>query len=788
MSKKPQEVIPKDVNLDVYHKEWRWQEGDGVTVTRTCQWTAPGCHDGCSVLFYEKDGKIVDIEGDPNSPYNQGRLCMRCLNMVEAVNHPDRLKYPMKRAGERGENKWERISWDEALDIIEKNVRDIWRDYGPESIVGMQGTGRNIIWHTPYLTYSAFKSPNFALGFLSGDACYLPRTATTMVCMGDFFVADCSQNLELRYDDPSWTKPEVVMVWGNNPLISNGDGFFGHWIVDLMKMGTKLIVVDPRLTWLAARAEYWLQLRPGTDAALALAFIDTIIKEDLYDHDFVENWTYGFEELAERAAQYPAEEVEAITWVDAELIKKAARFFAAAKPATIQWGLAVDTQLTGIPTAHALCCIGSMCGNVDIPGGMMQVRCAYNVADAYGCGKWNLPQEMIEKQIGFFKSPMHSNHFAASAHGDSVLETIESGKPYPIRMLFLQTTNPIANMAAEAPRVYAAMKKVPFIVNVDPFMTPTSVAFADLCLPAAFSCERNSVRAWWWPLKAITKVSEFYEAKSDEQIILEIGKRLNPELFPWKDDIEMMSWWIQTGEKFPVPWPKKAEFDFNELKEKVISWPQWEYEKYKKGLLRPDGEPGFNTPTGKVEYYSTLFDAWGNDPLPYHEEPPESPVSTPQMYKEYPLVLTTGARSWEYFHSEYRQMPTMRESHPDPIVEMHPDTAAKLGIIEGDWVWIENHRGKCKERVRLEPAIDPRVVHGEHGWWFPEKQGAEPVLFGTFESNINNLTQQGMNGPTGYGSPYKNNLCKVYKVTEANDQDINKLVVEGGFGYVKNYR
>ncbi|WP_094607683.1 Acetylene hydratase [Sporomusa silvacetica DSM 10669] len=777
--------MPEGINKDIYKDEWQWQEGE-YTVTRTAQWTGPGCHDSCGVLFYTKDGKLEKIEGDPNAPYNQGRLCMRCLNMIETVYHPDRLKWPLKRVGKRGENKWERITWDEAYDMIVENVRKFQKENGPESIVGLEGTGRNIVWITPYLTYCGFGSPNFGLGFLSGDSCYLPRVSTTFATCGDFNVVDCSQNLPDRYADPEWKVPEVIMIWGNNPLVSNGDNFLGHWIVDVMKMGTKLIVVDPQLTWLAARADHWLQIRPGTDAALALAMINVIISEGLYDKKFVEEWTYGFDELAERAKQYPPDKVAEISWVPKEQIIEAARFFAKANPGALQWGLAVDQSVSGIPCAHALTCINALCGNLDVPGGNMMVRCAYNVADSYGAGKWNLSEEMNRKQLGFDISPMHQNHFSASAHGDSILRAIETDRPYPVKMLWMQTTNPIANMGAEAPRIYKALKKVEFNVVVDLFMTPTAVACADLVLPAGMSCERNSVRAWWWPLKSISKVTQYEECKSDEQIVLELGKRLNPELFPWETDVDMMTWFIQSGKLFPVAWPPQAEFTFDDLKKNVISAPKWEYKKYEKGLLRNDGEPGFNTPTGKVELFVTVFDGWGQDPLPYYEEPHESPVTTPELFKQYPLVLTTGQRQWEYFHSEQRQMPTMREFKPDPIVEIHPETAAAQGIQEGDWVWIENMRGKCKQKAKLSHTLNPKVIRAEHGWWFPEKAGAEPSLFGVFDSNINNLIPMMQHGPSGYGSPYKAQICKIYKVTLENDQSVTETVTKmGGFGYVE---
>lgn len=410
-------------------------------------------------------------------------------------------------------------------------------------------------------------------------------------------------------------------------------------------------------------------------------------------------------------------------------------------------------------------------------------RCAYDIPDSYGCGMWNLSDEMLGKMLGVDTSPLHALGFDPTANGDTVLQAIETGEPYPIRMLFIQSTNPIANMASDAPRVYRAMRSVDYNVVVDVFMTPTAVACADIVLPCGMSCERNSARVWWWPLRSIVKVADYYEAKSDEQIILELGKKLNPRLFPWETDVELMTWWIQSGNRFHAGWPHKTDQTFLDLTEKVIDWPDdWAYRKHELGWLRDDGQPGFNTNTGKCELYNTLFDAWGFDPLPYYEEPPESPISTPELFEEYPYVLTTGARTWEYFHSEERQVPRLRESHPDPLTDLHPDTAAKIGVCEGDWIWVENMRGKCKQRVRINASLKPDTVRSEHGWWFPETDGAEPNLFGVFDSNINNLTVQGVTGPTLYGAPYANQICKIYPVTKENDCSPSEIVTrKGGF-------
>ncbi|QDR82722.1 molybdopterin-dependent oxidoreductase [Sporomusa termitida] len=783
-------------------KEWQWQEGE-YTVTRSTHWSGPGCHDGCGLLYYTKDNKLVKVEGDLDNPYNMGRLCMRCLNQVEAYNSPQRLKWPLKRAGERGENKWERISWDEAYDIIVEKVKGIQAEFGGKSIIGMEGTGRNIIWQVPYLTYAAFGSPNYVLGFLSGDSCYLPRAAQQAVMNSDFFVCDTAQFFEERYNNPEFKCPEVIVIWGNNPIISNGDGFFGHWIVDEMRMGAKLIVVDPRLTWLAARADYWLQLRPGTDCALAMGMLNVIINEDLYDHDFVENWCSGFEELQERVQEYPTDKVAEITWVPKEIIEAAARRYATAKPAAIQWGLAIDQQVTGIATAQAVNSLWAITGNTDVPGGNVIAKSGFNVDDGYSCGYGWLPKDVQEARFGNEKNPLKKYGLASTAHGDTVLEAIENGgQPYPVKMLWLQTTNTFANMASEAPRVYEAMKKVEFNVVVDLFMTPTAVACADIVLPAGMSAERDSFRAWFAPLRAITKLTQYEECKSDEQIILDLGKRLHPAAFPWETVADWINWkmgndkdkypdafkyeWSEEGKKFRERGNTKG-LTYSELKEKVYIYPEWQYKKYEKGLLRRDRQPGFNTADGKVQLYIDLFDAFDVDPLPAHVEPPESPYSDPELYKEYPLILTSGARSWEFFHSEHRQQPTMRMFHPQPLVEIHPDTAKNLGIQEGDWVWIESKRGRCKQIATLKAAIDPRVVSAEHGWWFPEKEGAEPSLFGTFDSNINNLTSQCQNGPTGYGAPNKNLLCRIYKATEENSKIMpsEQVTRRGGWEYVR---
>mgnify|MGYP002581678932 CR=1 FL=1 len=358
------------INREAYHAgEYQWEE-DGYTVTRTYHYSPPGCHSSCGLLYYVKDGKVEFVEGDPLDPCANGRLCMRCLNLEEGVNYEDRPKYPLKRAGKRGENKWERITWDEAYDIVERETRKVWEEYGPESILCTKGTARGTVWQLHYFFQAAFKTANVAhIGF-TGYACYLPRTCGCIAPMGDFPIVDASQGHPDRYMADEFRPPEVLVVWGNEPLASNADGYIGHWLVQCVQMGSKIISIDPRLTWWGARAEYWLPVRPGTDAALACAWLNVIINEDLYDHEFVETWCYGFEALRERVQQYPPEVAERISWVPKETIVAAARAFGTNHPSTIAWGLALDEAKNGTQAGYAVMSLVAITGNFDVPGGV----------------------------------------------------------------------------------------------------------------------------------------------------------------------------------------------------------------------------------------------------------------------------------------------------------------------------------------------------------------------------------------------------------------------------------
>jgi anaerobic selenocysteine-containing dehydrogenase len=247
------------------------------------------------------------------------------------------------------------------------------------------------------------------------------------------------------------------------------------------------------------------------------------------------------------------------------------------------------------------------------------------------------------------------------------------------------------------------------------------------------------------------------ECKPDIEINFELAKRFDPS-FRWNNIHELFDEII-----------KPSGMTFKELQQK--GWvfppeghPSHPYHRFEKGLLRPDRRPGFQTPSGKVELYSSLREEWGLEPIAHYEEPPFTPVSQPELYKEYPLILSTGRRSPVYFHTEHRNIPWLREIDPDPVIEIHPDTARSHNIANGDWVWVENWLGRCRFKAKITLVVPEWMVLTVHGWWFPEEPGEEPSLFGVWKSNINQLIPMGFQGKDGLGAPMKQMLCRIYKV------------------------
>jgi anaerobic selenocysteine-containing dehydrogenase len=760
------------------------------------------CHGGCGILVTVKDGRAVKLEGDPARPNNRGKLCPKGKAGLDLLYHPDRLHHPLKRAGARGEGKWERISWDQALDEISQKLMALSERYGPWTLAAGDGTKIDEVAWVADLFALHFGSPN---NFGSGRAqCFRPRRVSSNWTYGGYFTPDYLNH------------PACVVLWGDQPEASNHNTILGVNVLEALKSRPKLIVVDPRRTNLAKRADVWLHLRPGTDAAMALAWLHVILKEGLYDRSFVERWTNGpylvrsdngamlldeqgryliwdealrqarpgddpggkpaisgtyevrgiscqpaWQILQDRVEGYSPERVGEIAWVEPEQIRRAARIYATKKPACVGWGVGIDQSISTHQNARAICILQSITGNLDVPGGNANPVPRYHGSLAM-IKRYaeSLPDELFLKQLGGERYKLLAGPTGRlTAHYPSILQAIVGEKPYPVKAWFNIGCNPILGWG-NSHRVYQALKKIELSVVCELFMTPTS-QLADYVLPAASYLEKtrliesDGVNALGNVLtqKAVEPVGE---ARDEFEIFGDILRRCGRDKnWPWK-----------TAEEFYRERLKESGISWEEVVKEGGIWDEMPYRKYETDYYRKGG--GFRTPTGKVEIYSTRWHKLGYDPLPNYFEPPESPFSRPDLAKEYPLVVTTGGRTPFFFLTQHRQIPRLRKQHPYPLVQIHPATAARLGLADGDWAWIESPRGKCKEKVKIFDGIDERVIHLEHGWWYPEQEGAEPNLYGIFESNVNFLTPD--EPPfldIGFGGcNLRGFLAKVYKAEE----------------------
>ncbi len=703
-------------------------------IRTSCGHCAPGL---CGMLVHVKDGKMVKIEGDPDCPVTRGSLCAKGLAAIELVYHPDRLKYPMKRAGQRGEGKWERITWDEALDTVAENLLKVREKYGRLAVAVASGTGRPEPTHGMRRFLTVWGTPN-RIGYPHN--CLTPRRIGNLLTYGEKFSLTDINNTS------------CLVLWGTN-MTHTGPDMGGSDYGRAFRKGIKTICIDPYQTPLASKADIWLQVRPGTDCALALAWLNVIISENLYDKEFVESWTNGFEQLVQHVRECTPEWAEAITWVPADKIREAARLFATTKPSSIRIGVAVQFGMNTTHTLRAIFSLPAVTGNIDIPGGMVFSNIPKEVTASFG--EWIDKEEVDKSDSVGARFPLlilGGNPTASHTGWRAVLHN----DPYPIRAVLCNSCNPLVGHENARNFVYKAIMSLDFFSVMDHFMTPTA-ELADIVLPATTHFERDQVHgpsfssySPYIPAAAPKVIEPLWECRNDVDFFADVCKRCGLDFgaSTYRELIDKV-------------FLKPRGIDFDEFVKRGWERVPDVWKKYEKGLLRPDGEPGFKTPSGKIELYSDYLESLGMEPLPVHKEPLESPYGDPALVKEYPLVLTTGIRSRVFFHSQFRQLPSLREIHPEPIVRIHPDTAASLDIKDGDWVYIESPRDRCKQKAMLTLGIDPRVVLAEHDWWFPEMPAPE---HGVWESNINMLTSEEPPYDPGIGStPTRSLLCRVYK-------------------------
>lgn len=675
--------------------------------------------------------------------------CPRSSSAADYLYHPDRLNYPLKRSGERGDAKWERIGWGQALDEIAAKLEKIRSEYGAEALAitssGEQNTGEEYRTRFQYL----FGSPNF----LGPHACGIGMVLSHL--MSGWMI----------YMPTMRPETKCLMLIGANP--SQAGPMLGNMIREATKVWLKLIVIDPRRTREAEEANIWLQLKTGTDGALLMSMIQYIIAEGLYDKAFVDKWCYGFDKLAERVKDFTPEKAAAITGVPAEKIREAAHMYATVKPSQIFHTTGLEEQANSTPALQARYILAAITGNIDIPGGdsMMEPHPKYRVdadmereirlspqqrakmmgGDRFKLYSWST-FEAMEKNINPVRErPLSTPWVTGLAHAPMVYRAMVSGKPYPIKGLITLAKNPLLSMPNG--RIIAkGMMALDLHVVMDTFMAPTC-RFADYVLPAACWMEKASLQGGNYALGlqgSEAAVEPLYERKTDYYMWRELGIRLGQERYwPW-----------QTIEEFYDYRLEPMGVTFKQFMEaKGYDNPPMRDRKYE--------AKGFGTPTGKFELYCTLLEKMGHDPLPYWKEPQVGRMGNEKLAREYPMKLIAGTRNRRFYNSQGRQIDSIRNKEPEPRAQLNPQKGAELGIADGDWLWIETTIGRATFKCKYFDGIEPDVIQAEHGWWYPEDKSIESI----WRSNVNAISDD----DPDYCDPVSGNFilrgqrCKVYK-------------------------
>ncbi len=731
-----------------------------------------GCWLQAGVLATVEDGKVVNLKGESGHPVNNGWICERSKAFIEHLYHEDRLNYPLKRIGARGEGKWERISWEQALDEVAETLGRIRTESGAEAVASIGGTGRGFSEMFKVRFMNLFGSPNHAN---AGQWCSVVSRQIHAAIYG----AGASRSV----------KPpcKCAVIWGGNPAESFACIFPQH--LNARRNGVTYIVIDPKYSETAGRlADHWLRLRPGTDAALALGWLHVIIAEKLYDQAFVENWCHGFDDLRERVKNFPPGKVSEITTLPIDQIVQTARLYARSKPASIIWGVKSDMQGVNVTAiTQAKCLLRAITGNLDVVGGdMLSGPCEKANYGAMMEYMDKLPAEQRKKQLGadryrlwgfpgyemvqtaakrYWYNKGLSAGFLPGCHEPAVWQAILEARPYQIRALVCGACNPLVAYP-NTKRIYRALKsvKLELFVVAEQWMTPSAM-LADYVFPITNWLEHPQMYTQTFQGSGHAAamgqqvVQPLYERRNDYELYRGLGLRLGQKDY-WRRSLEE-EWDFCLA-------PLLKDLNLKSAEDFAVTQKWWVPAAVEKRYAQIDpetGKPrGFATPTGKVELYSTILEKLGYDPLPNYQEPPETPISQPELAKKYPFILITGARFRPMHHSEHRQIRALRRLHPYPTVEINPDTARQLGIGEGEWVVIETPRGKIRQKAKLTSRIPTRMVEAQHGWWFPEEIGDDPELFGVFKSNANVLTPDTdvfCDAPTG-AVTFGPLLCRIY--------------------------
>jgi anaerobic selenocysteine-containing dehydrogenase len=665
-----------------------------------CAMCGPG--PGCGIYAYVKDGRFTRVEGMKEFPVNRGRICAKAHAAPQWVYSPQRLKHPLRRVGRKGEGKFERISWEQALDLIADRLLEQKEKFGPESLAILSPARRSYSEFL-YRFLMAHGSPNYG----HSGICAMQKAFAFTYTLG-------------APPFPDIPHSNLIVIWGKQPVYSGSTRGNLKDILDARDRGARIISIKPTCEPDVAFSDLWIPIRPGTDAALALAMLHVIVREKLYDAEFVSRWTYGFEKLEAHVRKYPPAWAAPITGIDENRIVSLARTYANAKPACIDHGNGLEHAPSSNNAVRAIAILMAVTGNLDRPGG-----------DIFLAGgsmprpkSPHLPDRYTPEWVDKLVAPEFPRAFQPFFEGTSsayykIFESVLTRKPYPVRCIVAPGTQPTVSTRG-ARHILEALEKLDFYVVVD-VMRTAEMNYADVVIPVATMYESDHPFEYGpdWIMARRKVIEPLGGYKSDYEFWIDLGVRMgyaedfwNGSIASCMDDLlEPLGLTMDALRSKPtgIVFPSKAPV----------------YGKYSKVFARTSqlfSRAKF-LPQGKVAIYNTNFEERGFDPLPIWVEPPESPTGTPELLEKYPLTFSDFHTSKVYNAGWLRNIPSLREVLPYPILQMHPEAAGARGIREGDWVIVQSPHGSMKLKAQVNAGIRPDTVMALHGWW----QGCEEL-------------------------------------------------------------
>ncbi len=704
------------------------------------------CNHGprCGMKVVLKDDKIYRIEKREN--HNNNNLCAKGLASLQDLYHPDRILYPMKRTNPKGEpSQWERITWDEALTTIAEKLNGIKEKYGAEKVFFLTGDPKEPRSALQRLAFT-FGSPHMGT---ESSTCYKATEVATKLNYGPEW--HTASGIAMGAG-PTPGKTKVCIIWGNNSSWSAP--FSYHGMKTVKEGGTcKYILVDPRVTPnVHAFADVHIQLRPGTDGALALCFANAIIQNDAYDKEFVENWTHGFEEYKEYVKQFTVEKTAEICDVPVERLQQAIDIILTeGSPLVCKGSAAFPHHINGTQTYRAIQLLIPLTGSLDVPGGVTIPNEPLNLDEWWNTFEFARSKELLPAldhlRVDREYFPIWADFDQqGSVQLNKMPEYVKSGK---IKAAVMLGTN---CMMWPQPKEYQeAYKNMEFCVAADFYDHPWTHDYVDMLLPAAVSWERSCPVSIYGRKMFLREpvVKPAGEARPDYRICCDIGTALGygDVFFGGGEESEK-----NCVKEFLRTLDVDTPITYEELQAAVdgLVIPMRGEPKTKKwelGLLREDGKPGFTSPTGKVEFTSEVLRKHGYNPLPEYTEPKEGPVSTPDLYKEYPLILNTGNRLPYFTHSKQRNIPWLLQIQSEPVVRLYKSDAEARGINTGDEVIIKSPYGEIKAKAEVTVILKPGTMDMMHGW---------------SKADVNKLHPRDFDPISGFPT-YKEGLCEITK-------------------------